>query len=72
MKLRNITPKALQCIIGSCPAIHETDRGTIIVIGTRLDAAYVAELLPGKVDAHEEAIEVPCELLNDIQHQGTR
>lgn len=69
MKLRNITPEPMRCVIGSCPAIHETDRGTFVIIGRRLDAASVAELLPGKVAAHEEAIEISRKLLSEIQQQ---
>ena len=66
MKLKNITPKPLQCLIGSCPAIYLTDRGTAVVIGRRLDSAIVSELLPGKVGIQEEAIEIPRELLNNL------
>ena len=71
MKLRDITPKSLQCIISSCPAIYETDRGTIVLIGRRLDSVRDSGLLPGKVGEGEVAIEIPRELLSGILHHGT-
>ncbi len=66
MELKNITPKALRCVVGVCPAIYLTDRGTAVVIGRRLDSAIVSELLPGKVGSQEVAIEIPRELLDDL------
>lgn len=66
MRLTEITPESMRCIIGSCPAVYETDRGTIVLIGKRLDSRTMAQLLPGKVAPHEEAIEVSRELLLDL------
>ncbi len=62
MKLIEITPKQLQCGIGSCPAIFETDRGTYVVIGRNLVGELPHEL-KGRVSSHETVIEVPKELL---------
>ena len=72
MKLRNITPKAQMCFIGACPALYESDRGTIIVIGHKLDSASVAKLLPGKVSTNEAAIEVPKNLFIEIRNKRIR
>ncbi|HOZ46600.1 MAG TPA: hypothetical protein PLO37_06595 [Candidatus Hydrogenedentes bacterium] len=69
MRIREITPEPLKCIVGACPAVYETDRGTFILIGRQLD---VAQLLPGKVGSEETAIEIPQELLTDFCRHGTR
>ena len=62
MKLIEITPKQLQCGIGACPAIFETDRGTYVVVGRNL-ADELPHELRGRVGSHETVIEVPKELL---------
>lgn len=67
MKIRNITPEKMLCVVGACPAIYETDRGTIVIIGKRLPQKDVNLLLSGKVDTQEEVIEIPRELLSDIK-----
>lgn len=66
MRLKEITPKTLMCVVGACPAVYETDRGTIILVGCRLAADAVADLLPNRVAPHEAAIEVPRELLANL------
>lgn len=62
MKLTEITPKQLQCGIGACPAIFETDHGTYVLIGRNL-ADVLPNELKGRVGTHETVIEIPKELL---------
>lgn len=66
MKLREITPEHMRCIIGSCPAIYETNRGTYILIGHKLNLKKIDSNLKNKISSHENAIEVPQELLKNI------
>jgi hypothetical protein len=47
------------CQGGRCPAVYETDRGTIVVQGARLACG---DRPPGVPD-HEELVEIPAELL---------
>jgi hypothetical protein len=53
------------CDDGTCPAVFETDRGTIVVQGSIVTDpdALAAMNLP----AHETAVEVPAELLASLR-----
>ncbi len=64
MKLKDITPKSFSCEAGGCPAIFETDRGTYLIIGTKVDS--VDSLLSGRIGPNETAIEVPAGLIRGI------
>lgn len=59
MRLKEITPIVLRCGVGACPAIFETDRGTLIVIGKRIKVD--GGLLEDKVSRDEAAVEIPKE-----------
>jgi hypothetical protein len=57
--------KLAGCSGGTCPAVWETDRGTLVVQGsivTDPDALATMEL-----PAHESAVEVPAELLASLK-----
>jgi hypothetical protein len=69
MKLVEITPKRLQCGVGPCPSVFETDRGTYVIVGTQLSSKQVEELLPDKVAPHEGAIEIAKDFLSEIKHE---
>ena len=56
----------MKCVLGSCPSIFETDRGTFIIIGERLEKWQEENLLAGKVGLGEAAIEVPKNLLKNL------
>ena len=64
MKLKDVTPTAFSCAGGCCPSVFETNRGTCLIIGSRVDSAD--RLLPGRVGPNEVAIEVPAELIRGI------
>jgi len=69
MKLVEITPKALRCGVGPCPAVFETDQGTYVIVGTRLTRKQLDEQLPGKVAPHEEAIEISKEFFSELKQK---
>ncbi|QUQ68252.1 hypothetical protein [Kutzneria sp. CA-103260] len=53
---------------GHCPTLYATDRGTVVVQGTRvddLDAVADLERSYGGLPAHESAVEIPAELLRN-------
>jgi hypothetical protein len=48
----------------TCPALHQTDRGTLVIIGRRVsDSEALAQMAIG---ADEVAIEVPASLLPEV------
>lgn len=49
---------------GACPNLYETDRGTIVVQGSRVtDPDALAILRARGLPDHETAVEIPRELL---------
>lgn len=65
MKLVNLTPKQLQCGIGACPAIFETDHGTYVIIGRKIAVPLLTNA-GAKPAPDEAAIEIPKDLLSTI------
>ena len=66
MKIREITPKEYQCIVGACPAVFQTDRGSILIVGrvlTEDERGRLPEIAVGKGEA---VVEVPTGLLSKI------
>jgi hypothetical protein len=53
----------LRCGGGGCPALYETSVGTYFVVGRRLTAEEKANL---SIDAIEDALEVPADLVRSI------
>lgn len=66
MKLKEITPEHLRCVIGACPAVYETDRGTYVLIGKIVNDTDIANVLAGMVGADEMAVEIPKEFLSGL------
>lgn len=64
LKVKEITPVSMQCSIGPCPGIFETNKETFIIIGRVLTEQNTRQILQGKVGPGEMAIEVPKELLS--------
>ena len=63
MKLRKV--RGDDCPDGrTCPAVHQTERGTLVIIGSVVsDPAMLAELAIGP---GERAIEVPLSLIPEV------
>ncbi len=72
MKLEDITPNALRCGIGVCPALFKTDRGSVLVVGRRLSEEEVQQDLAGRVGVDEWVVEVPQSLLHQPPKDGAR
>ena len=56
---------------GSCPSVYETDRGTLVVQGYRVtDPEALAALRAGGLPDHEDAVEIPLQLLQYFPGRG--
>ena len=53
----------MRCAGGGCPAVYETSVGTYFVVGRKLTAEEKANL---SMDAIEDALEVPADLIRGI------
>ncbi len=53
----------VRCATGGCPAVYETDQGTYLVVGRRLNAVEKTGL---SMDSIEDALEIPIELLEGL------
>lgn len=61
-----LTRIAGDCPSGStCPAIYQTDRGTLVVQGHRLSNGDLAQI---DLPADESAVEIPVSLLEGVAH----
>lgn len=66
MKLKNITPEAFICHTNNCcPAVFETEKGTYVIVGKKIDAseAGIAE----RVGDDEWVIEVEKGMIDQLQ-----
>ena len=70
MELEEITPPALRCGIGVCPALFKTDHGSVLVVGRRLSEEEVQQDLAGRVGVDEWVVEVPQSLLHPPSKDG--
>lgn len=66
LTVTEITPKSLRCVAGPCPAIFQTNKNSFIIIGRVLDEQEVKQLLHGKVNMKEKAVEIPQDLLRKL------
>ena len=60
--IKELTPKEMSCVAGTCPAIFETDEGSYILIGKKADADKLG--IEKRVAAEEVVIEVPKRLID--------
>lgn len=67
MKLKEVTPKEMMCHTSSCcPAVFETDNGSYVVIGKKLDA-NVTKQLEGRVAEDEFVVEIPKGMIDGLK-----
>ncbi len=67
MKLKEVTPDAFICHSSSCcPAVFETDRGSYVIVGKKLDAATASQLV-GRVADDEFVIEVSKGMIDGLK-----
>ena len=65
LKVNDITPTSLFCIVGSCPAIFKTNNDTFIIIGKQLNKTE-SKPIQHKIGQNETAIEIPKELITKL------
>lgn len=60
MKLREITPPEMACVVGPCPAVFESEDGSeIVLIGRKLQPGSLAS----RVGVDEELVSISKEML---------
>lgn len=64
MKIKDVTPVSFSCKGASCPAIYETDSGTYLIIGKKVESSEA--ILPGKIGQNETMVEVPVDLIRGV------
>ncbi len=64
MKVKEITPKSLFCVVGACPSIFENKKNYLIIGKLKNPKEYNLEK---KVSKDEVLIEVPKELITNIK-----
>lgn len=65
-KIVEITPNKLRCALLSCPSVFETDKGTLLIIGKKLDKESVPNEVKRKIGSDEMVIEVPKNLITEL------
>ncbi len=61
-----ITPAAFSCVWTACPSIFETDKGTYIIVGKKLNLKEASQEVKNKIGDGELAVEVPKGLLDEL------
>lgn len=66
MKIFEKTPNNLFCAIGACPSVFETEKGTFLIIGKKLDKENIPDEVRKKIGNNEMVIEVPKNLITEL------
>lgn len=67
MKIKEITPEAFLCHSSTCcPAVFETDKGSYLIVGKKLDALAVKQL-EGRIGDDEYVIEVSKGMIDGLK-----
>lgn len=61
--LNELTPKSMECIVGACPAIFETNNGSYAIIGKKINAKSLG--ISQRVGKDEVLIEIPRAIIDD-------
>ena len=69
MKITDITPPVHACVIGMCPAVYKTDRGTLLVVGKNRRPSECSEQLEGRVGSDEGLVEIPIGIIRDLARE---
>lgn len=64
--IKEVTPEAFLCSVGSCPSVFRTERGTFLIIGKIVDQSTKKKLPDGRIGDDELVIEVPEGLVKGI------
>ena len=60
------TPAAFYCVTFACPSVFETDKGTYIIVGKKLNLREVTQEVKNKIGDGEIAVEIPKGLLDEL------
>ena len=60
------TPAVSRCVAYTCPSVFETNRGTYIIIGKKLNQKEISQEIKNKIGVDEIGIEVPKELITEL------
>jgi len=60
-----LTPSALRCSIGACPAVFSLDDGNLLIVGKKLSPELAKET-EGKVSDDEHAIVLSPDFFKDL------
>ncbi len=63
--IREITPKEMDCILASCPAIFKTNKESYVLIGKKIEAEEIG--ISKRVGKDEIAIEIPKNLIDKMK-----
>ena len=61
-----ITPASFRCALFSCPSVFETDRGTFVLVGEKVNLKNASEKIKNKIGDGETAIEIPKGLITKL------
>lgn len=61
-----VTPASFQCSLITCPSVFETDRGTFVLVGGKVNLKNASEKIKNKIGAGETAIEIPKGLITEL------
>jgi len=60
------TPTEFKCLVGACPSVFETNRGTYIIVGKKLNLKEVTQEVKNKIGDGEIGVEIPKGLLDEL------
>mgnify|MGYP001587682287 CR=1 FL=1 len=63
MEFRRISPK---CVIGSCPAVYETESGDLLIVGF-IPTADESQVIASNKSGEEMAVRVPKSLIANLK-----
>lgn len=66
LTVMEITPANFFCTACACPSVFETDRGTFVLVGEKVNFKEASEKIKNKIGAGETAIEIPKRLITEL------
>ena len=61
-----ITPASFLCALISCPSVFETNNGTFVLVGKKVNIDETPKEIKNKIGAGETAIEIPKGLITKL------
>jgi len=60
------TPDEFYCVACACPSVFETNRGTYIIVGKKLNLKEITQEIKNKIGVGEIGIEVSKGLITEL------